>query len=72
MALALHVLTYPWLMEEWLYFHVVSLEAELGMPDYRAASPTAHHHVAIALNLISDPQNRWIHASRAVLSTVAY
>ena len=72
MTLALHLLTYPGLLKQWLYLHVVSLEAELGMPDYRAASPCAHHHVAIALDLISDPHNRWVHAPRAVLSTVPY
>ena len=72
MILAWHELTYPGLLKQRLYLHVVSLKAELGMPNYRAASPTAHDHVAIALDLISDPHNRWIHTPRAVLPTVTY
>ena len=72
MILALHSLTYPGLLEQRLYLHVISLEAELGMPNYRAASPTAHDHVAIALDLISDPHYRWIHTPRAVFPTVPY
>jgi hypothetical protein len=72
MTLVVHALTYPGLLEQRLYLHVVSLEAELGMPDYRAASPCAHHHVAITLDLISNSHNRWINAPRAVLSAVPY
>lgn len=71
MVLASHALTYPRLMEEWLNLHAVSLEAELGMPDNRAASPTAHDDVTIiAWDLVSDPHNRWINTTRAVLTTV--
>jgi hypothetical protein len=72
MTLAMKLLTYSGLLEQRLYLHVVSLEAELGMPDYSAASTCAHHYVAIALDLISDPHNRWVHAPWTVLSTVSY